>query len=460
MTRQRGSVGSVDRDGRRHWYWAIRLDVTGRDARQVKRHGYGTRREATAALDHVRALLDVAGDNDAVRRTIGDLIVARSRRGGDLPDLDDARRRFGSGLDVGASVPTLREWCATWLAANRRARPSTRDVYDRRLRHWWLPTLGDLPVDRVRTEHVVEVLDWLDRRDAIVRAAVEAGEPVPADPRDVRTWPRPTGPQTRRLALAVLSMVLTGAVRRHLIVVNPAHGIALPGAEGRVARVWSPDQVAAFLARAESVDDPLYVAWRLVVLRGLRRGEVTGLSWDHLDLDARTLRVELSLAGTSRTGGAIVGPPKTKRSRRTVSLTPGDVAALRAHRRRQAEARLLAGAAYVAGPDGGWVLARPDGSPTPPHEVNRRFRAAAEAAGVPPIRLHDGRHTAATLGFEGGVDVKTVSEQLGHSRTQITQDLYTHVRRARQDRAAEAVDDLVFGGSGTPAERTETDEAN
>ena len=120
---------------------------------------------------------------------------------------------------------------------------------------------------------------------------------------------------------------------------------------------------------------------------------------------------------------------------------------------------MAAGAAYDAGPDGGWVFARPDGSPVPPWQMTSRFRRRAEAAGVPVIRFHEGRHTAATLGLEGGVEVKLVSDQLGHANTGITQDTYQHVRRARHDAAAERVDELVFGpgsgdSTGTHTERT------
>ena len=101
----------------------------------------------------------------------------------------------------------------------------------------------------------------------------------------------------------------------------------------------------------------------------------------------------------------------------------------------------------AAGPawrDDDWIFCRPDGSHVPPAWLLARFRELAEAAGLPPIKLHEGRHTAATLGLESGVDLKTVSDQLGHSGIGITADLYTHVRRARHDEAAERVAQLLF----------------
>ncbi|HZX07192.1 tyrosine-type recombinase/integrase [Kribbella sp.] len=453
-TKQRGSVSSITRDGSKTWFWAIRLDVVGQDQRQCKRFGYPTRTAATAALDHVRELLAVAGSDDHTRRLVGDLVVTRSRRGGELPAVEEVRRRYGAGLDPAAATPTVEEWCVEWLATKRRVRPATRAAYEYRLETYFYPHLGDVPLDRLRADHVTAALDWLDARNAVVAAALAAGTRVPSDPLDRRATPRVVGPATQRLLLDALAMALNGAIKRRLIAFNAAREVDPPEAERHAARVWSPDQVAAFLGHAETTGDELLPLWRLVVLRGLRRGEVTGLRWDDLDLDARTLRVERTLTATGPRG-AVTGPPKTASSRRTVSLSPGDVAALAAHRSAQLRARLAAGAAYDAGPGGGWVFARADGSPTPPYAVNRRFTALAVAAGVPVIRVHDGRHTAATLGLEGGLATRLVSDQLGHSKTAITQDTYQHVRRARLDAAAETVDDLVFG---TRAERTTANE--
>lgn len=117
-------------------------------------------------------------------------------------------------------------------------------------------------------------------------------------------------------------------------------------------------------------------------------------------------------------------------------MDAGTAAALRQHRRAQLAERMAAGPAWR---DEDWIFCRPDGSHLRPQWLLRRFGELATAAGLPPIKLHEGRHTAATLGLESGVDLKTVSDQLGHAGIAITADLYTHVRRARHDEAAERV---------------------
>ncbi len=205
------------------------------------------------------------------------------------------------------------------------------------------------------------------------------------------------------------------------------------------ARVWSPEEVVTFVNGTE--DHRLGALFRLVLLRGLRRGEVCGLKWSDVDLDARriTIRRSMAYAGAN---GVLTSRPKTKTSARVVSLDGGTVEALRVHRRRQLAERLVAGETWH---DGDWVFARTDGTPEPPYAVTREFARLTANLDLPVIRLHDGRHTAATLGLEAGLDVKLVSDQLGHASTRITHDLYSHVRRAKHDEAAEAVSDLVFG---------------
>jgi integrase len=132
--------------------------------------------------------------------------------------------------------------------------------------------------------------------------------------------------------------------------------------------------------------------------------------------------------------------PKTAAGERTVSLDPATVTMLKALRKRQAAERLAAFGAYD---DQGLVFAREDGSPVPPDYVSRHFSTLAAAAGLPRITLHQGRHTAASLALEAGVDIKIVSEQMGHSTTRITQDLYQHVRRSVAGDAATKVARLV-----------------
>ena len=174
-------------------------------------------------------------------------------------------------------------------------------------------------------------------------------------------------------------------------------------------------------------NDRLYALWRVALPRGLRRGELLSLTWGDIDLDARTLRV--------RSG-------KTKSSRRIVSLDAGTVTALRNHRKRQAEERLATFGAYQ---DADLVFALEDGSPIPPHRINMEFDRLTRKTALPRMRFHDCRHTAASIALESSVDIKVVSDQLGHATTKITLDLYSHVVRRLHEEAAERVAASIDG---------------
>jgi hypothetical protein len=134
------------------------------------------------------------------------------------------------------------------------------------------------------------------------------------------------------------------------------------------------------------------------------------------------------------------GDPKSEAGERTISLDSHTVAVLRAHRRAQTEARLAWGAAWV---DSGLVFTKEDGSALNPDTVSQRFERLVARSGLPPIRLHDLRHVAASLALAAGVPMKVVSEQLGHSSIQITSDIYSSVLPQVAQAAAQAVADLV-----------------
>lgn len=243
---------------------------------------------------------------------------------------------------------------------------------------------------------------------------------------------------TVRLVYTTLHSALSSAVKQHLIPYNPCQGIELEERHRPPAQVWTPEVVGAFLEHAEDAEDRLAVLYRLVLLRGLRRGEAVALRWRDVDLDGGFLEVRESAVDVA--GTVVVGRPKSRAGERVVSLDAGTVEALRAHRKRQAAERLAWGEAYH---DKDLVFAREDGSMERPDRVSRHFKQLASAAGLPPIKLHGGRHTAASLALEAGVALKTVSDQLGHSTTSITADLYTHVSKVVRDDAAERVAALV-----------------
>lgn len=240
---------------------------------------------------------------------------------------------------------------------------------------------------------------------------------------------------------AIVRRALADAVEWGLITRNPAAKARPPkAARNREAmRTWTAPQLRAFLeGRA---DDRLYPLWLVLASTGMRRGEALGLAWDAVDLDASRLAVRRALVNVAYK--LEFSEPKTEKSRRSVALDPGTVDALRAHRKAQAEERLALGPAWH---DHGLVFTREDGQPVHPDRASKLFDQHVNTAGLPRIRLHDLRHTHATLALQAGIHAKVVSERLGHSTIAMTLDTYSHAIPAMQEDAAAKVAALVLGG--------------
>jgi integrase len=204
--------------------------------------------------------------------------------------------------------------------------------------------------------------------------------------------------------------------------------------------VWSAAELRTFLTSVES--DRLYALWLLVASTGLRRGEALGVRWSDLDLDDASLRVSQTLLDVGHK--LTLGAPKTKAGERAIALDAGTVAALRAHRQRQGAEIMAFGRAQW--PQHDLVFTREDGEPVHPAWFSRAFDQRVQRVGLPKIRLHDLRHTHATLALRAGVNVKIVSERLGHSKSAITLDTYQHVTPDMQREAAAKIAGVVFGG--------------
>jgi integrase len=208
------------------------------------------------------------------------------------------------------------------------------------------------------------------------------------------------------------------------------------GARPAVA-VWTAVQLALFLGFV--AEDPLYPLWWLIALRGLRRGEAAGLWWCDVDLDRRQLTI---VSQRTTVGYQVVeGPPKSAPSRRTVALDRRTVQILRAHRARQRQYAIDNGRVWR---DTDYVLTRPDGRVYHPNYFTKRLRYLIDRSGLPPVRLHELRHGAASLAHTAGADLKIVQDQLGHASIVLTVDTYTSVLPAAQHKAAEATARLIL----------------
>lgn len=308
---------------------------------------------------------------------------------------------------------SVAQFLDNWLSslARRGLRPTTIDCYRRSLDTHVLPQLGRVPLARLTAMHLNQLYTQLllDGR---------------ADGRGGLS------PRSVRLVHSVVRKALADAVRWG----NATENVALRADPPRAAqphamRTWTAPQLRQFLDSLE--EHPHRALFWLLANTGMRRGEALGLRWRDLDLERRRLAVVQSLVQIP--GGVTISPPKTARSRRVIALDTETVGVLRRYRNHRASEA-----------DGdALVFARADGSPLFPHGVSKLFTSAARAAGLPVIRLHDLRHTHASLALAAGVHPKVVSERLGHSTIAITLDTYSHAIPALDERAAETIAALL-----------------
>lgn len=250
---------------------------------------------------------------------------------------------------------------------------------------------------------------------------------------------RPLSPKTVRHVHTMLHKALNDAVRWGHLARNPASLAEPPKPRTAEMKVWNAEQLREFLAFCR--DDRLYAAWLLLVTTGMRRGEVLGLSWQHVDLKRARLSVVRTLTVVDY-HHVEFSEPKTAKGRRSVALDAATVDTLRAHRKQQLEERVAWGPDWQ---ETGLVFTREDGSEIHPERFTSWFEQLSRDAGLPRIRLHDLRHSYATAALGAGIPAKVVSERLGHASIAITLDTYSHVLPALQEDAASVVASVILG---------------
>lgn len=309
---------------------------------------------------------------------------------------------------------TVGQFLERWLrdVAQPSLRPRTFTRYRELVQLHTIPALGRRPLARLSPEDL----------QALYRRKLEEG-----------LAPRTVGHLHR-----VLHRALQDALRWGLVARNVCAAVRPPKVPTRELRVLGPEDARRLLAAAAG--DPFEALYVLALTAGLRQGELLGLKWADVDLDAGRLQVRRTLQRV-RFGGWIEAEPKSRTSRRSVVLTPLAVEALRRHRARQLAQRLQAGQAWE---DHDLVFTNALGRPIEPQNLLRRsYWPLLERAGLPRMRFHDLRHSAATLLLAQGVHPKVVQEMLGHASISLTLDTYSHVLPNLQVEAAERMQQLL-----------------
>ena len=231
---------------------------------------------------------------------------------------------------------------------------------------------------------------------------------------------------------------LQTAVRWNLVARNVADAVDRPKFQSPEMKTFDEDELKAFLDAAR--ETPYYHLFYLTLFTGLRRSELLGLRWDDADLTLGQLYINRGLTHL-RDGRNVIRTPKTPKGRRMVALPPSAALVLREHRENQTAQRLVQGLSALQG--SALIFSKLDGSPMLPDTVSQAWRKLVRRTGFQGIRLHDARHTHASLLLKQGVHPKIVQERLGHATIATTLDTYSHVAPGLQEAAAKQFDTLA-----------------
>jgi integrase len=376
MTRRGANEGSIRK--RKDGRWEARVLLTGPDGRRTRRS-----------------------------------LLGRSRS--DVRDrLNQALRTEAAGVPSPSERWTVGAFLGLWLRDSVRpaVRPATLRSYEGIVRVHLQPGLGAHDLARLTPQHV----------QAFLNAKSATG----------------LSPRTVAYIRSVLRQALRQGERWGMVSRNAASLAAPPRVSRREIRPLTPDQARRFVEAIRG--DRLEALYLMAIGTGLRQGEILGLAWKDVDMDAAVVTVRHALQRVD--GRLVLVPPKSRTSHRTVALPAFVVDALRAQWLRQRRERLLAGSRWQPD-DRDLVFTTTVGTPMDGIAVTRRFQAALRAAGLPHQRFHDLRHAYASLLLAQGVAARVVMEALGHSQIALTLNTYSHVMPAMERAAAEQMDAVL-----------------
>jgi integrase len=249
-----------------------------------------------------------------------------------------------------------------------------------------------------------------------------------------------------RIVATIIGRVLADAKRKGTIERNVAPLADAPSGEAvraPEADPWDLETTAKFLAELLVCEHELYALFWLAALTGMRRGELCGLRWSDVDLDAGIVSVEQG-ATAIRADAVHLGALKTRKAKRVVEIEQVDVDVLRAHQARQRSQRLALGAGW-RGETFDLVFADVDGTPRTPNTITARWNRLVARTGYRPVRFHDLRHGHATHRAAMGEHPHTTAERLGHASAAFTLDRYTHRTTGAQRRVSAQIEAALTG---------------
>lgn len=322
--------------------------------------------------------------------------------------------KVDAGLTFKVIQLTFADYLKDWLAnAKSTVRFTTFEQYEQISRDYVVPQLGNVKVFELRPEHVQHLYATLLQSGSTAR--------------------------TVRMVHCVVHRSLNQAVQMGLIERNPASFVKPPRLKRNEMKFFDEGQVQAFLIAAETEQDRYLALWKVAVTTGMRMGELLGLKWIDLDWAKAYLQVRRQLKVT-RGGGFHFAEPKSKAGLRSVVLGQDTLNQLKVHQSQIYEERMQLGDRWQ---EQDLIFPSRVGTPTRPGKILVRFKRLIKLAGLPEIRFHDLRHTAASLMLNNGIPLIVVSRRLGHAQPSITLNVYGHMIPMMQEQAAELMDKIT-----------------
>ncbi len=328
--------------------------------------------------------------------------------------LAELLHQLGNGTFIKPGKTTVAEYLRKWLEdyCSASLAPRTTEGYESIVRCHLIPSLGKIPLTQLKPEHI----------QSVYSKGLSTG----------------LSHRTIRYIHATLHKSLQTAVKLGMLLRNPTDAVEPPKAQRREMSTMNESDIHIFLEFAKST--PYYTLFYLALFTGMRRSELLALRWCDVDLILCQLSITRALHQL-QDGSRVFTQPKTAKGRRLISLSPSTALVLGEHRERQEQIRQNIGSTLT---EDVLVFCHEDGSPLLPNSVSHAWTKLANRAGLKGIRLHDARHTHASLMLKQGVHPKIVQERLGHASIQITLDTYSHVAPGLQQAAANRFDDIVL----------------
>lgn len=307
--------------------------------------------------------------------------------------------------------------------AKKQLGATTYETYLTFLNNRILPQFGHMQIEKINT---MQILDFLNKlQEDGVRGDGKSGALSSA---------------TVEKHHRIFRNIFKRAVEWKVIKESPAENVKKPKVQSREGRVFTEEQVRKLMSHLSGEDMKWKVIVTLAITTGMRRGEIAGLEWDHINLEKGKINIQQTLAYTKEQG-YIFKEPKTRNSIRTVTLSQSVVEQLKRYKNMKIRQKLRVGDSWEGGSR--FLLFSSDlGRQMDPKSITRWWKKRLKKYELPEITFHELRHTSATLLINQGVHMKTISARLGHSKIGTTMDLYGHALESADEKAAEHFDNL------------------